>query len=320
MQIRFLSKLSLFLAIFTFPQLFVAHSNSIFCAAISWGAEVMDFGQPGQDGQPANKGQDGRDSDNLTVFADGSPMNIDLSGENGFPGEDGIEGNNGICEEQPQTSQNLHNSDGGNGGDGGDGGNGGNGGSLTVYATDKSYLQQIQVIASGGKGGEPGRGGAGGQGCKCAQSYWNEEVCTGKPGSPDYNCTTKEFTCQDGYDGRNGRNGRKGRDGSLGTLTLINLDKPLVPDRPSATITVADLKDRGFTLSRNEWENRTGATALFAPGSIIADQYKELVRRVEQNVILVWDAPQPVSDFAAHQVTLTLTGENNVEINFPKNV
>ncbi len=321
MQVRFLSQLSLFLAILTFPQLFTSNGNSVFCSAVSWGAEVLEFGQSGQDGEPANQGKDGRDGNNLTVFADGSPINIDLSGENGFPGEDGIQGKDGICEEQPENvSQNLHGSDGGNGGDGGDGGNGGNGGSLTVYTTDKSYLQQIQVVASGGKGGEPGRGGSGGKGCKCTQSYWNQEVCTGKPGSPDYSCTTKEFKCQDGYDGRNGRNGRKGRDGSLGTLTLINLDKPLVPDSPSATVTVADLKDRGFTLSRNEWENRTGAASLLAPGSIIADRYKELVRRIEHNVILVWDAPQPVSDFADRQVILNLTGENKVQITFPKEV
>ncbi|MBE9166379.1 collagen-like protein [Pleurocapsales cyanobacterium LEGE 06147] len=321
MQVRFLSQLSLFLAIFTFPQLLISNGNSIFCSAASWGAEIMEFGQPGQDGEPANKGKDGQDSDNLTVFADGSPMTIDLSGENGFPGEDGIQGKDGICEEQPENaSQNLHSSDGGNGGDGGDGGNGGNGGSLTVYATDKSYLKQIQVVARGGEGGEPGKGGKGGIGCKCNKSYWNQEVCTGKPGSSDYSCTTKEFKCQDGYDGRDGRNGRKGRDGNLGTLTLINLDKPLVPDRPSATVTVADLKDRGFTLSRNEWENRTGAASLFAPGSIIAARYTELVKRVEQNVLLVWDAPQPVSNFADRQVTLSLAGEKNVQITFPKDV
>ncbi len=322
MHTHLLTKISLFVAILTLPQLVTSTSvsKSILCSS-AVAADIKDIGEQGDSGEPGNKGRDGRNSDNLTVFADGSPMTLDLTGENGLVGQAGNKGYDAICEEQPkETDKNLRNSDGGNGGDGGDGGEGGSGGSLTVYTTNKEYLKQIYVIAAGGEGGAPGLGGEGGQGCKCKTSYWNEETCTGKPGSSDYRCTTQEFKCTDGYQGQKGRKGRKGRDGKLGSLTLINLDKSLSPDRPEATVTLSDLKDRGFTLSKNIWEIRTGAPALFAPGSIISDKYKELTARHEHSVLLVWDAPQPVSEFADEKVILGLKGENDANIIFPEDL
>ena len=322
MYTRLLTQASLFITILALPQLVTSTSvsQSILCST-AIAAEIEEFGKHGDSGESGIKGQNGRSSDSLTVFADGSSMTLDLTGQNGFPGKPGNKGNNAICEEQPkETDKNLRSSDGGNGGDGGDGGEGGAGGSLTVYTTDKKDLKQIYVIAAGGEGGEPGLGGEGGEGCKCSVPYWNEETCTGKPGSSDYKCTTKEFKCVDGHEGRKGRRGRKGRDGSLGNLTLINLDKSLSPDRPEAAITLKDLKDRGFTLSKNIWETKTGAASLFAPGSIIGDKYKELTARHEHSVLLVWDAPQPVSDFEEEQVTLALKGENDAKIDFPEDL
>lgn len=322
MRITPLCKLSLFIAVLTLPQLLVSPStsNSILCSSAS-AADVETIGENGASGEPGAKGLDGRSSDSLTVFADGSQMTLDLSGQNGFSGKQGATGNSAFCESQPKdANKNLRAPDGGNGGDGGDGGNGGKGGSLTVYTTNKEDLKQIYVIAAGGEGGKPGEGGKGGAGCKCEISYWNNETCTGTPGSPDYNCTTSEFECTDGYQGRKGRNGRAGSDGSMGTLTLINLDKSLAPDRPEATIAIGDLKDRGFTLSKNIWQNRTGASSLFAPGSIIGDKYQELVARYEHNVLLVWDAPQPVSDFEEDQVILSLKGKDDANISFPEDL
>ncbi|MGF1542547.1 MAG: collagen-like protein [Pleurocapsa sp.] len=322
MHTRLFTKISLFVAILTLPQLVTSTSISrtIWCSSVL-ASDIKEIGEPGDHGEPGNKGRDGRNSDSLTVFADGSPMTLDLTGEKGFAGQAGNKGYDAICEEQPkETDKNLRNSDGGNGGDGGDGGAGGTGGSLTVYTTNQEYLKQIYVIATGGEGGQPGLGGEGGNGCQCKTSYWNEETCTGNPGSPDYRCTTKEFKCIDGYGGQKGRKGRKGRDGNLGNLTLINLDKSLAPDRPEATVTLSDLKDRGFTLSKNIWEIRTGAAALFAPGSIISDKYKELTARHEHSVLLVWDAPQPVTNFADEQVILSLKGENDADIIFPEDL
>ena len=322
MKVHFSAKFSLFLTILALPQFFTATADSILCSP-SLAAEIRELGKEGQPGQPGIAGQRGNNSDSLTVFADGTPMTLDLSGENGLSGSDGNVGNPAICGDRgADVDYDIRQANGGNGGDGGDGGDGGNGGSLTVYTTDKSHLAQIYVTATGGEGGEPGQGGEGGEGCQCSSSYWNQQSCTGKPGRDDYNCTTEEFRCQDGYEGRRGRSGRKGKQGRLGNLTLINLDKSLTPDRPIATIAIAQLRDRGFTLSKNEWETKTGATSLFAPGSVIADRYQELVNRVESTVLLVWDAPQPFNNFSQEQITLKLTEEEDekVDVSIPDNL
>ena len=320
MPLRFLGKtFSLAFLFLVLPQFVPTISSSLLCSYDLKAEEIQSFGKIGSDSPSGQKGQDGRDSDSLTVFADGSPMTLDLSGENGFSGENGLQGGEPLCEEQPEDAKkNLQAPSGGNGGDGGDGGTGGNGGSLTIYTTDKSYLQQIYAIAVGGEGGAGGVGGVGGEGCQCSVPYWNKQTCTGKPGSSKYKCTTVEFQCTDGVSGRTGRNGRVGRNGRLGTLTVINLDKSLAPDQPQATISIAELKDRGFTLSKNHWETRNGATNLLAPGSIIADQYQELVTRQEHTVLLAWDAAQPVNDFVNQRVTLALAGEDDVKITFPE--
>lgn len=318
MLVRFLGRLSLAFAILAVPQLSVGTADSMLCASLARASKVEEFGERGEDGTVGQKGKEGRNSDSLTVFADGSPMTLDLSGENGFAGNDGTVGGSAICESEIQEkSNNLQASNGGHGGDGGDGGNGGDGGSLTVYTTDRSNLQQIYVVATGGVGGAPGQGGQGGEACKCPVSYWNEETCKGKPGSSKYSCTTTELQCVDGYDGRTGRDGRPGIEGSLGTLTVINLDKSLAPDRPEATLTVGELQNRGFTLSKNEWETKTGAAELLAPGSIVEDEYQELIARHERTVLLVWDASQPVADFADEKITLSLDEQNNPNLNFP---
>ncbi|WP_330202861.1 collagen-like protein [Cyanobacterium sp. Dongsha4] len=283
--------------------------------------QIVGFGQNGKDGIDGNNGDTGKDSESLTIFADGSPLNLNLSGQDGLTGENGSAGENAICENQPvNVNYNLVGADGGDGGTGGNGGDGGGGGSLTIYSTDKNYLEQIYVQAGGGKGGEAGRGGNGGQGCQCPQPYWTVEFCNGRPGSPDYSCGTKEFRCLNGENGKNGRSGRDGRDGKLGTLTLINSDKPLPPDRISASVKMNELKSRGFSLSKNVWEVRSGATSLFAPNSVIDDQYLELVERIENSVVLIWNAPQSFDSFADRTLTLELKDDRSVDIKVPSDI
>lgn len=319
MQVRFLTKLSLFVMILALPQFVTSTSTSqsLLCSSVL-AADAKSLGERGDRGDAGNNGNNGRNSDNLTVFADGTSMTLDLSGGHGAPGAEGNRGDNALCEQPVESvGKDLRGADGGNGGDGGDGGVGGNGGSLTVYTTNKEHLKQIYVIAAGGEGGAPGTAGLGGDGCECDRPYWNEETCFGEPGSSNYTCTTEEFKCTDGFSGRKGREGRKGRDGKPGTLTLINLDKSLSPDFPEVTAPISELKGRGFTLSRNIWRNQTDATALFAPGSIIADKYKELVARHEHSVLVVWDAPQPLSDFDDQQITLSLKGTDDANIILP---
>ena len=323
MQVRFLCKASLFVAILALPQFIPSGftSQSLLCSSVL-AADNKSLGESGDSGEAGFKGKDGRDSDSLTVFADGSPMTLDLSGGNGASGEQGAKGFDAFCDRQAtkNVGKDLQGADGGNGGDGGDGGVGGNGGSLTVYTTNKEDLKKVYVIAAGGEGGAPGKAGEGGAGCECDRPYWNEETCFGEPGSPNHSCTTREFQCSDGYSGRKGRDGRKGRNGKDGTLTLINRDKSLSPDFPEATAPISELKGRGFTLSKNIWESKDNAADLFAPGSIIASKYKELVARHEHSVLLVWDAPQPVESFNDHQITLSLKGENDANIFLPEDL
>jgi hypothetical protein len=316
MQVRFryLTTLSFLLAFLLTPSFLPVPAKFFLCSANSWGAEAKKFGENGRDGTRGTNGQRGQDSDNLTIFADGSPMTLDLSGENGANGENGAIGGNSNCQDQPNDSErNFQGADGGNGGDGGDGGDGGNGGSLTVYTVNPEYLKQIYLSAAGGKGGQSGQGGAAGQGCQCKEAYSTQQVCNGN------SCTTHEFKCQNGLSGSTGRGGRRGREGSIGRLTLINRDRTLDPDRPTATVKMSEIKDRGLSVSKNIWETRTGATTLFAPGSIVADEYTMLVDRVERSVLMVWDAPRPFQEFADTAITFALS-DRGVEITPPKEV
>lgn len=283
--------------------------------------QIVSFGKNGKDGTDGRNGERGKDSEALTIFADNSPLNLNLSGQDGLTGENGGAGENAVCDNQPvNVNYNLVGADGGNGGNGGNGGDGGNAGSLTIYTTDKSYLRRISVQARGGKGGEAGVGGSGGRGCQCPQPYWTVEFCTGKPGSPDYSCGTREFRCLNGENGKNGRSGRPGRDGKLGRLTLINSDKPLAPDRISASVKMDELKSRGFSLSKNVWQVKNGAKALFANNSVIEDQYLELVERIENSVVLIWNAPQSFEPFKDRTVTLELKDDRTVDIKVPSDI
>ncbi|YAI81299.1 MAG: collagen-like protein [cyanobacterium endosymbiont of Rhopalodia sterrenbergii] len=288
------------------------------CYDVVWSADIKSFGEDGQNGQSGQAGQNNKNSDDLTLFADGSPLSLDLAGPDGEKGKDGQDGEAANCESQPvDVSYNLRAPSGGNGGNGGNGGDGGNGGSLTIYTTDITNLEQIYVNAVGGKGGESGLGGRGGQACQCNNSYWNLETCTGNPGDSDYRCTTREFRCQDGRQGSNGISGLRGRNGIVGKLTLINLDKPLEPDESAATVTMDILKTKGYLLSKNKWETRNGAMTLFSPGSIIDDQYLALTERIEQSFLLVWNASQQFSKFANQKITLGLEENERIKVYLP---
>ncbi|MEL7522785.1 MAG: collagen-like protein, partial [Cyanobacteria bacterium J06553_1] len=86
------------------------------------------------------------------------------------------------------------------------------------------------------------------------------------------------------------------------------------------TAPISELKGRGFTLSKNIWQSQDDAASLFAPGSISADKYKELVARHEHSVLVVWDAPQPVENFDDQKITLSLKGKDDANIFLPKDL
>ena len=316
-----LTKIPLFFLLFASSLMVSIPSSSKMCVGMARAAEVRAFGQTGSNAGGGVSGNNGKDSDNLTIFADGSPLTLNLAGEDGKPGQQGQTGEDADCQNQPTgVKHNLLAPSGGNGGNGGNGGDGGNGGYLTVYATDLSQLQQIFVNASGGKGGQAGLGGEGGQACRCSEPYWTLETCNGNPGDPNYRCTTLEFRCQDGKNGANGVSGAFGREGLPGQLTLINLDQPLQPDKPASSVTMAALRDKGYLLSKNIWETRNGAATLFAPGSVINDQYLALVQRLERSFLFIWNAPQPFNKFAQEKMTLQYESDQGIRVNIPDNI
>jgi hypothetical protein len=278
------------------------------------------YDQDGYRGSDGRAGRDGRTGQNQTITANGSPVNLDLSGTNGEDGENGGDGSRPRCggSYRDDNDRDINAPDGANGGVGGKGGDGGNGGSLTVYYSNLADLKQIFVRTTGGEGGRGGRGGQGTNGCNCRRRSWEVKKCTGKSGTSDYKCTTKVYRCYDGRNGIDGSDGRDGRRGSLGTLSIINSTETLRDDTPSRKVTISQLATQQFDLSKNKWNLRQGATALLASGSVIADQYREFDRRLEGTFKLIWQEKKPIANFADQNVTLTLNDNQQVEIEFPE--
>ncbi|MBE9129835.1 collagen-like protein, partial [Coleofasciculus sp. LEGE 07081] len=171
-----------------------------------------------------------------------------------------------------------------------------------------------------GRGGRPGRGAYSGEGCQCQDRRWEREICKGSPGSSDYHCTTEKFYCEDGREGRDGRDGRDGKEGQLGTLTLIQRSEVLPPDRPTATLAMPELKDKIYRLSLNQWQTKGGTASLLAPGSVIADQYREFLNRIDGSFQLVWNSDRSIADFYNQKITLNLKEDKQVEVSLPEEV
>lgn len=350
-MMRFWSKLSLLIVFLIFPSFLpsspksIFSSKSIFCLAVAWSSQIKDasaqethlssltsnslllassdrdFGDDGRNGTDGRSGRSGRDGENRTIFANGSPVNLELSGESGEDGENGKYGEDADCERQPlNMARDLRAASGGKGGDGGSGGNGGNGGLVTVYYTNPADLRQIYVRSQGARGGRGGRGARGGDGCECEDRSWEIPKCTGTPGTPGYSCKNEKYSCQDGRDGPDGRNGSDGRDGSMGTLTLINRSEALPEDRPTVTLGMPELQNRTVSLSLNQWETKSGATSLLASGSIISDRYREFVTRLEGSFELVWNANRSITDFYNQRVSLTLKEDRQVHVSLPEDI
>jgi hypothetical protein len=319
MHQSFRSKLPLLLTLCLFTS-FLPASSSVLCPAVASDEYYKVARNDARDGRTGSNGRSGRDGssgDNQNIFVNSSTVNLDLSGKDGEDGEDGEHGDRADCGYQrDRPSHNINAPNGGNGGDGGKGGDGGNGGSITVYYSNLADLRNISVRTTGGKGGRGGRGGNGTEGCRCRRRSWEVKTCKGTPGSPDYKCTDKTYRCSDGNDGRDGSDGKDGSQGRLGTLSIVNRKEALAADNPTVQLAISELINKPVNLSKNKWNQRIGATSLLAPGSAIADDYREFEQRLEEAFQIVWQERQPITSFGNQAVTLNLTDNKQIEVTF----
>jgi hypothetical protein len=114
--------------------------------------------------------------------------------------------------------------------------------------------------------------------------------------------------------------GQDGAPGQLGRLTLINQTDPVLPDNPSTTIRLGQFAQQPVNLSKNRWDLRRGAAALLAPGSIIADEYREFAGRLEQSVQLDWQVDRPLSEVGNESIGLELQDNRQVSVTVPEEV
>ncbi|MEM9927347.1 MAG: collagen-like protein [Cyanobacteria bacterium P01_D01_bin.50] len=277
------------------------------------------YDRDGRDGSHGRSGRNGGSGRDTTVFADGSPVSLDLSGRDGEDGEYGEDGASPRCRRRyGNVKRNIHAPDGGDGGRGGNGGSGGSGGSLTVFYNNITDLKSILVRSEGGEGGRGGRGGVGARGCRCRRRSWSVESCRGKKGTDSYKCKKRRYRCYQGSHGRDGSDGRDGNRGSLGTLSLIKGKKQLAVDNPRAELNLSQLQGKSIRLSKNRWINRRGAISLLAPGSVIADEYREFDKRIERDFLVIWREKQPISSFKKANLKLNLNNSGKIEVDFPK--
>ncbi|MBD2136852.1 collagen-like protein [Anabaena sp. FACHB-1237] len=309
-------KLPFLLSFYLFTHILPAAANVICVTAESQIARYYDGdGSRGSDGR---SGRDGRSGKNVTIKADGTSLNLDLSGKDGEDGEDGEDGSRPHCRGYgDEGRENITAPNGGSGGNGGRGGNGGNGGILTVLYQNLADLKNIVVLARGGEPGRGGRGGRGTAGCSCGRRRWEVKNCTGNSGSPDYKCSNRIYRCSGGFDGIYGRDGVNGVRGKLGILRIVKGQESLAEDNPTAELTISRLINQGFLLSKNKWQIRQGAKSLLAIGSVIDDEYQEFESRLEGSLNLVWNEKEPISNFANQMVNLTLNDNQLIDVNFP---
>ena len=75
-----LTKIPLFFLLFASSLMVSIPSSSKMCVGMARAAEVRAFGQTGSNAGGGVSGNNGKDSDNLTIFADGSPLTLNLAG------------------------------------------------------------------------------------------------------------------------------------------------------------------------------------------------------------------------------------------------
>ncbi len=261
------------------------------------------FGYSGRNGDSGRDGRNGRDGLAIEVIGGRGAQSFDVSG---YDGEDAGQGENGFsatnCQQPQRPSHNVVGAEGGDGGRGGNGGSGGNTGEIRAYVNDISELKQVLVRGVPGRGGRSAWGGRGGEGCNCQESSW-EIPASGEGGSPS------RYYCQNGSRGRDAGSGSQGSNGGYGQVVIVPGGVRIEAEKPSIYIDMAKMGEQVWHVTKNHWEQKRGATSLFASGSQMADSYFLFKSRTDKAVKFVWNAPRPVTAFANWQMLLRLEGE-----------
>jgi hypothetical protein len=275
--------------------------------AFSSSAQAYTFGYAGRDGIPGYDGQPGRDGQNVTITATGQTMMLDLSGDNGGDGGFAENGEDASSCYQPRPTENVYGARGGDGGRAGQGGSGGDGGNITIYTQDVANLRAISVRSQGGAGGREGRPGQGGRPCRCAYPSWEARYCWKEKqsdGTYKEKCRNDRYYCEHGRFGSDGNWASAGSNGSMGKLVLIRQTDPLPPVTPSRSMRFGDIFNGTHILSDLIWLTRSGASSLFAPGSVLSDSYREFSHKQEYKAAFHWAVDRPLARFADARVSL----------------
>ena len=297
------------------------------------------FGIQGRDGQSGRSGALGSDGQSITFYASSDFRTLYLNGEDGSDGTDGYNGSDAYACNQRMGRFNEIGARGGNGGYGGNGGNGGDGGDITIFYQSDDDLKNITVQNKGGVAGRGAYGGSPGQGCFCYQRSWTHRVCrtvsqcrdrrvcdtngqncrTQRDCRPVRRCHTEYYSCANGQAGGNGRNGRNGRDGSFGKVNLVKSLNSLPAQNPRATLTIGQLSQSDFVLSKRIWSRRSDGHSRLGNGSVISGQYREFVKLAVHKVGIKWNSNRNIDQFKNFQIAAVFDG-HEVAFNMPHGV
>ncbi|MGH1395477.1 MAG: hypothetical protein ACRAVC_15800 [Trichormus sp.] len=86
-------------------------------------------------------------------------------------------------------------------------------------------------------------------------------------------------------------------------MSIVKSQQPLPEETPSVTLPISELGSKQINLSKHKWKLHQGAASLLAPGSIIADEYREFEERLE-NVDLEVVATRSLGERSAKQTII----------------
>jgi hypothetical protein len=269
------------------------------------------FGWDGASGSPGFNGANGQSGQDLTIFAQGQIMNLDLRGENGQDGSQGGDGASAYnCHPPFRPDYNLWGASGGDGGRGGAGGHGGNGGNPIIYYTNNEDLKRLTIDSSPGLGGRGASGGRGSNGCYCREYNWSIQRCwyeNGPGGVQQQRCRWERYSCQDGRKGIDSPWGQSPGPGKIGSATLIRKDTPLDSDILNQKVNFSEALESLPVLAINQWSIRSGLLSLLGSGSRISDSYKNFEGRRFYPVRFEWESKNPIHKFYSDQFSISLS-------------